>query len=1761
MKKITLIIVLISTALFAQVNIKSIEEKGASFIFTLENNISYSINMVNKIATMKFNDFFDESKEGEAIFLKQDLFIAIPPNSKTTLSYEIVKSKFHKALPEFNPEIELNEKKEIIYKDISLPKKTEYHFIKNKGYLWLNNNYSIHIQISPFEYLGSKGGIDEIVQYRLVLKFTNNSLEMLDEKLESVVHSLILNKNIATKYQSTPNFEVNNNDSWIDYSKQYLKIGTAIDGIYRIKKNNIEEFGIDIASINPKSFKLFLKGEEIPIYVEGESDFSFDSDDYLEFVGIRNMGEKHRELSGYDQPYNEYLGRYTDTTIYWLTWDGIDGERVEISDGNEVSSNDTLDYYSHVEHYEKNNWFDFSTPSLVRRELPFWIENKTWIDGGLGVGVKNKSFTVSNLKLGEEAKLFVKLQDWVSNISINAHLFALSINSYPDLYDSTYVNKYEKAILQTEISSNLLIEGTNTLKIHVFETDATVNNSFLDWYEIEYPRYLIPIDESLNFIFPFIENPKVSNVKLQNITSNNFSLWKYGETFKKYNLSSVNAEIIFADTISANTKFTYMDESKIKTPKIYYAKQFVNLRSSENKADYIAITHKKFKTKVDEYAQFISDSYTLETKVIDIDDIYDEYSYGFFNPEVIKDFLKSTHNNWQSPKPQSVFLIGGATYDYYGNKYKNHSAITKRVLNYVPSYGASVSDNWYVMWDTTGAYIPQMDIGRLPVTTNEELGWYFEKHQNYLSQEYDYWNKNYIFFTGGNLSKLSEVKALRESNQYVIDNYVNPKPIGGNAHHLYKTENPATNFGPYSPEYIQSVIDNGGIFISYLGHSGTQTWDNSIVNAAQLKNSRNRSPLITDYGCSTARFAEPDVVSFSQSFTIGSDGQALAYIGNSSLGFLSTALAMPRFFYKKILKENIHNVSIAHKEAKLEILQTYGSSGVYELFSLTNTLIGDPVLTLPIPKKPNFVVKEEGIQIASDLLTDLQDSTEVTIKLNNYGSAELDTLLLLTIHQFQTETDSIYSRLEIPNFADSINIKLYIKNRAGNHSVKVILDPNNKYEEISKDDNIVQINFNVASSSIRPLFNTQILNGLKKHIEFLNPTSRPMNETIIFDISSNSSFNNPESYNIFFDSLFSVFDIGDLNNGERFWGRTKIKGDNNYTTNFSFITNSEKYFLFDSLSIDKTTLHDIYFSEKFLSINTSKIKFSVTSAGFNDGNFAHIKKDDFNYVPLNVRGHHVALFDMQTYEFKQLLTFDVLSDENERNRYITFLDTLSSDYLVCISIADEGTPRSAELVTKIKSLGSVLIDNVGWRASWAFIGYKGATPGTMPEAYSPSGQGPVTIDTTISFLSDSGTMLTSEIGPTGKWDKLVVSQEIPSNSAITYTPIGIKADGTLDTLSALTLVDSVADLNHINSDLYPKIKILADFTASDDKQSPVLKSLGVDYNDVAELAMNYQVVSVESDSIIQGEKNKLTFYIYNVGETNADSVSVKIELQKSDNSSIILDEFVTSVNSTNKKKFELEYKIIESYGYGDMAFSITVDEDEKITEFFKDNNYYQIPFYVKKDTTTNINSAEIYVKFDGFEIMDGDFVADSPQILFELNYSGNFPLEDTSAIRFTLDNTQVYNSQMNIDYDTVNRTVTYIYEPKLDDGQHYLKVTSNHLLIDDNFGIDKLFTVSNELKALDIYNFPNPASEVTDFTFRLAKVPEELDIKIYTVAGRLIKTFELQSYDLKADINKLHWDLTDQDGDKIANGVYLYKIILRDQDKVEHYTQKLAVVR
>ena len=109
--------------------------------------------------------------------------------------------------------------------------------------------------------------------------------------------------------------------------------------------------------------------------------------------------------------------------------------------------------------------------------------------------------------------------------------------------------------------------------------------------------------------------------------------------------------------------------------------------------------------------------------------------------------------------------------------------------------------------------------------------------------------------------------------------------------------------------------------------------------------------------------------------------------------------------------------------------------------------------------------------------------------------------------------------------------------------------------------------------------------------------------------------------------------------------------------------------------------------------------------------------------------------------------------------------------------------------------------------------------------------------------------------------------------------------------------------------------------------------------------------------------------------------------------------------------------------------------------------------------------------------------------------------------------------------------------------------------------IERTFQVEQDMKLLDVYNYPNPFAGVTYFTFKLTQIPDEMKLKIYTVAGRLIKEFNKSAAELNYDFNEIYWDGRDQDGDLVANGVYIYKVTMKKGDETQDATQKLAIVR
>ncbi|HRI46786.1 MAG TPA: C25 family cysteine peptidase, partial [Ignavibacteriaceae bacterium] len=1642
MKKIFIISIVLFISSFAQLRLTNEEIIGANYILTFSNETTYGIVAEEGTNVIQFSEYFEQEIKSLYLFPTFDLFVSLPHNFTHSVSYSVLSDEGIKALPKQSPQIGQDKPNSFFYDEIDITSSENTNsFLTKLGYLWIDNNYCLHLKVAPYYVDQYTRMTHEIKEFKVEIKFSQPiEPSLLDlGKIPSPPIINHLNGILESKKELK-----NSNEDWIDYSKTYAKIGVARDGIYRISYSDLESLGFPLHQINPKNLCLILRGAQIPIFVSGESDNSFDEGDFIEFVGVRNMGGKHREINNYGDPYNEFIERYSDTTIYWLTWKDNNGLRVNSISTQQGLSGDTLKYYHELIHYERNNWFDFSMADQVRRELPFWYENKTWGDGTLGVGTRNFTFNVSNVYPNKPFYVYSKQMSYASSITQNAHLLAISVNSLP-LQDSAYINKYQQKLLRGVYNSSSLNNGNNTLRISSFATGSNPNACYFDWYEVEYPRYLRTYNDSLLISVPFIDSLSAHKLlEITNVNNDSIIVWKYGTDFKRFSLLRIGTNLYLSDTINNKSKFALIKETKILKPKLYYLKQFVDLSSSANKADYIAITHKKFLNSVIGYASFIENFYNVRSKVIDVDDIYDQFSYGFFNPEVIRKFLKTAYSNWQLPSPKFVALIGGATYDYNANKtiFQN----SPPTHNYVPSFGASVSDNWFVTWDTTGAYIPQMNIGRIPVKTEAEFQNYFNKHVNYVNNPFNEWNKNFLFFSGGTGTDQNQLNQLREVNNFVINNYVTPAPIGGNSTHFYKTINPTTNFGPYTAEKIQQAIDAGAVFISYLGHSGTQTWDNSITQPSQLKNKVNRNPLITDFGCSTARFAEPDVTSFSQLFVLSNEGQAIAYIGNSSLGFLSTSTMAPKLFYKKVLQDSVYNISEALKLAKIEMLQTYGSSGVYQLFALTNTLIGDPIINLAIPPKPNLSLSSSKINLSIATPTDDLDSITINLNYLNTGKVTADSFTVKVFDDYSDSTKLIFeSRRILPKYLDSLAFTLGIKNKPGIHRLSINLDYLNEIDEITKGDNQLVYNLSVASTSLRTTLIHEIENGSDDSIYFLNPVGKPSSDTLIVQVSNNSNFDFANAVQIRFDTLFTKLNLPGLSFGNRYWIRSRVKGADSFGRVNSFIMSGTRNFkLFDYYSYINSKLNNLEYLNGNILLSSSNSIISVMSAGFNDGNSAVIQLNGQNMIPENtVRGHHVSIFNDSTFEFINYRRFDVFGGGTTTiTNYINFIDTLPSNIIIAIAIADEGSTSNVSLKNQLKSIGSKYIDSVGFRGSWAIIGKKGAAPGSVPEAFNKQFGGRAEVDTTFYKRYNSGSLLTSQIGPVDKWIDVQIEEALESNSSIAYRPLGIKNSGEIDTLNYLTFVNNSASIENINADVYPNIKLLAEFNASSDSISPSLKSLSVNYRRLPELAMNYQTVYANKDSIVIGDSITFTATVMNVGESTAENFNMIFELVRPDNTKrIVLSKEFQELHPFEKRSSQFTLRTSRWEGLGEFKLNVLVDTANNVKELYKDNNSYQLNFRIKADTVTSITQSAVALLVNSKEIFDGDFVPANPNLQVEMKYPTWFEIEDTSSIQFFLNETRLnYGDFNSVQFDTVNRTLSYSFNKSLADGEYTFKI-------------------------------------------------------------------------------------------------------------------------
>jgi hypothetical protein len=135
----------------------------------------------------------------------------------------------------------------------------------------------------------------------------------------------------------------------------------------------------------------------------------------------------------------------------------------------------------------------------------------------------------------------------------------------------------------------------------------------------------------------------------------------------------------------------------------------------------------------------------------------------------------------------------------------------------------------------------------------------------------------------------------------------------------------------------------------------------------------------------------------------------------------------------------------------------------------------------------------------------------------------------------------------------------------------------------------------------------------------------------------------------------------------------------------------------------------------------------------------------------------------------------------------------------------------------------------------------------------------------------------------------------------------------------------------------------------------------------------------------------------------------------------------------------------------------------------------------------------------------------------------------------------------------------------LSDGKHTLSLKVWDVYNNSNTAVTEFVVASSSRLALDkVLNYPNPFTTHTRFMFEHNKPCDNLDvnIQIFTVSGKLIKTLETMVKCEGYRSEDITWDGKDDFGDNIGKGVYVYRLKVTAPDGTwADKFEKLVVLR
>jgi hypothetical protein len=359
------------------------------------------------------------------------------------------------------------------------------------------------------------------------------------------------------------------------------------------------------------------------------------------------------------------------------------------------------------------------------------------------------------------------------------------------------------------------------------------------------------------------------------------------------------AAVLFPETVTANTPST--------------------LSTTNNAAEFLIISHSS--------PEFIAASETwadyrrslpggaVTAKVVDIADVYDEFSFGVHSAAGIKSFLSHAGSNWTTP-PRYVLLMGDASSD--PRNYEGYGFLDSVPTSMVTlTFEESGSDDALADFDHDG--VAEIAIGRIPAHNAADIATVLSKTMAF---------------------ETPKLQSLDRGALFAYDVYAYPSALAL-ANEL-PASMPKAYFGRNDRDAQASLIkgiNTGKFIVNYSGHAARGIWAAltffGMNNVPALTNANSVS-IFTVLKCYNGLFYMPQSDALTEALIKAPNGGAVATWAAVTETDPDHELALGTRFYNQLGIGQIKRMGDLVRDAKSTLA---GSNVPYSW-----TLLGDPML-------------------------------------------------------------------------------------------------------------------------------------------------------------------------------------------------------------------------------------------------------------------------------------------------------------------------------------------------------------------------------------------------------------------------------------------------------------------------------------------------------------------------------------------------------------------------------------------------------------------------------------------------------------------------------------------------------------------------------------------------------------------------------------------------------------------------------------------------